>query len=50
MATQLGATPTLYGKEARRVLKESRKKPSQQSADGMEILKAMFDGKTKAWL
>lgn len=50
MATQLGATPTLYGKEARRVLKESRKKPPRRGAEGMKILKAMFDGKTKAWL
>lgn len=47
MATQIATTPMLHGKEAKRVLRESKKIPTEKSRQGLENLKKMFEGKIK---
>lgn len=45
--SQLGITPILHGKEAKKVLRECKRLPTKKSRQGLEILNKMFDGKEK---
>lgn len=45
--SQLGITPIIYGKEAKKLLKELRRLPTKKSQQNLEILNKMFDGKVK---
>ena len=47
IATQIAITPILYGKEAKKVLKECKKLPTKKSQQNLENLNKMFDGKVK---
>lgn len=47
MTTQIAITPILHGKEAKKVLRESKKMPTEKSRQGLENLNKMFDGKIR---
>ncbi len=43
MATQLRATPTVYGEEAKKILESAKKPPSQKALDNARKLIESFD-------
>lgn len=47
MATRIAITPILHGKEAKKVLRESKRLPTKKSRQGLENLNKMFNGKVK---
>ncbi len=50
MATQLQATPTLYGRDAEEVRKQLEKKPTEKSKEKARRRKALFEGVGKRGL
>lgn len=42
MATQIAPTPTVKGEEAKKIIKEMQKKPTQKFKRGSQILSAKF--------
>lgn len=47
MPTQIAPTPIIRGEEARKVLEESKRKPSEKSKNGARILTEMFKDMVK---
>ena len=47
--TQIAATPTIRGKEARKIWEEAHRMPSKASEEGAQKLEEFFGKKTIIW-